>query len=49
MDIEMTNKLGKYKLIEKLGIGASCTVHRGLNTETGEEVAVKVMSSDLSY
>lgn len=37
-------KLGKYRLIEQIGQGGMATVFKGVDTETGWEVAVKVMS-----
>jgi serine/threonine-protein kinase len=37
-------KLGKYRLIEQIGQGGMATVFKGIDEDTGWEVAVKVMS-----
>lgn len=37
-------ELGKYRLIEQIGQGGMATVFKGVDSETGWEVAVKVMS-----
>ena len=39
--------LGRYQLGPMIGRGATATVHRALDTETGEEVAVKVIPAHL--
>ena len=46
---EMDNRLGsRYVLKERLGRGAMGTVWRATNTDTGVDVAVKVLSEELS-
>lgn len=43
----MPGQIGKYKVLRTLGEGSSCKVKLGLNQETGEKVAIKIMNSDL--
>jgi serine/threonine protein kinase len=37
--------LGSYEIVDKIAEGSMCTVHRARHRETGEVVAVKVLSS----
>jgi len=37
----------KYQLIRTLGHGASCKAKLGLDTETGQKVAIKVMKDNM--
>lgn len=43
----MPGILGKYQILRTLGSGGSCKVKLGINMNTGEKVAVKIMSSQL--
>ena len=43
----MPGTLGKYQILRTLGSGGSCKVKLGINMQTGEKVAVKIMSSKL--
>jgi serine/threonine protein kinase len=38
------NKLGQYVLLEKIGNGSMATVYKGRHADTGQDVAIKVMS-----
>ena len=40
-------RLGKYQILRTLGSGGSCKVKLGFNPETGEKVAIKIMSTEL--
>ena len=40
--------VGRFELQEKLGAGGMGTVYRGLDRETGETVAVKVLGAKLA-
>jgi serine/threonine-protein kinase len=41
-------RIGRYDLLERIGRGAMGTVYRARDTETGREVALKRMSTELS-
>ena len=41
--------IGKYRLDGTLGVGTVGTVYRATNVESGEEVALKVLSPDVSH
>jgi serine/threonine protein kinase len=43
-----TRHVGRYRLLNPLGVGASSTVHRAVDTDTGAEVAVKVLADNHS-
>jgi serine/threonine protein kinase len=40
------DQIGKYKILEKIGQGASSTVYKGFDAGLGRPVAVKIMSAD---
>jgi serine/threonine-protein kinase len=42
----MPDTFGDYELYEELGHGATATVYRGLDTHTGQIVALKVLQAD---
>jgi len=44
---KMPGKIGKYEVIRTLGSGASCKVKLGLDTETNERVAIKIMKDNM--
>ena len=48
METKIIRKLDQYNLIQEIGSGASSKVYKALNTQTDEEVAVKVINSDIS-
>jgi serine/threonine-protein kinase OSR1/STK39 len=35
-----------YELLEQIGVGSSCVVHRGKHKKTGREVAIKIIKLD---
>jgi eukaryotic-like serine/threonine-protein kinase len=39
-------RVGRYRLLERLGDGGTATVHAAVDTHTGQRVAVKVMRTD---
>lgn len=43
----MPGTLGKYKILRTLGSGGSCKVKLGIHMQTGEKVAVKIMSAQM--
>ena len=43
------SKLGKYNLLRTLGVGAYSKVKLGVNTETGERVAIKIHKRDSKF
>lgn len=44
----MPGKLGKYKLYQTLGKGQSCKVKLGVEENTGNQYAVKIINDDMS-
>jgi serine/threonine protein kinase len=42
----MTKKVGTYELGHTLGSGAFGIVKKAVNTETGEEVAIKILDKE---
>jgi len=44
MEGHSSKRIGKYAIYRTLGRGGSCKVKLGKDTETGEHVAVKIMS-----
>lgn len=45
---KMLGTLDKFNIIKKLGSGGSCEVMLAVDTETGEEVALKILKQDMS-
>ena len=43
----MTGKIGKYEVIRTIGSGSSCKVKLGLDTETGRNVAIKILLDNI--
>ena len=43
----MPGQIGKYRTLRTLGHGGSCKVKLGVDEETGDKVAVKIMSDNL--
>jgi len=46
--VDIGASFGRYKILEKLGRGAMGVVYRAWDGASGDEVAIKVMSADLS-
>lgn len=44
----MPGRLGKYEILRTLGSGGSCKVKLALDTETGENVAIKIMKYEMT-
>jgi hypothetical protein len=45
----MPDRIGRYKIIARLGKGAMGIVYRAADTETGQEVALKVIAPELAF
>ena len=43
----MTSKIGKFELTKNLGSGASCKVKLGIDSTSGEKVAIKILNDNL--
>ncbi len=43
------DRLGPYRIVRRLGRGGMGTVFHGVNTETGEEAAVKLLATALAH
>lgn len=43
----MPGKIGRFEVKRTLGSGASCKVKLGVDTETGRQVAIKIMNQDM--
>ena len=43
----MTKTIGKYNILRTLGKGASCKVKLALDTETGRNVAIKIINDNM--
>ena len=43
----MPGKIGRFKVSRTIGSGGSCKVKLGRDSETGENVAVKIMKDDM--
>lgn len=46
-DIPIGSHIGRYKVVEMLGTGAMGIVLKGIEPHTGEEVAIKLLASEL--
>ena len=44
----MPGKIGRFETIKTLGTGVTCKVKLGVDTETGRNVAIKILKDDLS-
>ena len=42
----MPGCLGKFKVLNTLGVGASCKVKLGFDTLSGDHVAIKIMKDN---
>lgn len=42
-----TKSIGKYEIRRTLGTGASCKVKLGIDPDSGRNVAVKLMNTDM--
>jgi serine/threonine protein kinase len=47
MESNSCKHIGKYDIYRTLGKGGTCKVKLGRNRDTGETVAVKIMSDEL--
>ncbi|KAM7541001.1 hypothetical protein Aperf_G00000030583 [Anoplocephala perfoliata] len=47
-NLDVINK-GTYELVRKIGSGSFGTIYLGLNTKTGEEVAIKVENNQIKH
>lgn len=45
--MEAGKRIGKYRILRTLGNGGTCKVKLGIDTESGQNVAVKIIKSDL--
>jgi len=43
-----SKRIGEYRIIAPIGVGASATVYRAIDESTGYEVAIKVLAENLS-
>ena len=41
-------RIGRYRVLEEIGSGGEAAVHRGLDPQTGQTVAIKVLSVESS-